>query len=194
MTGIQVGLRKPGETIGGHENPPDAAPVSRSTAGVLYFLMLMPGLLGCMFARAKYQLLDDSSALGLMIAFFLLPFVIQLVGILRKQSNARLLRIAFSSAGCALVVLAMLLFVNGGADKSPSTVMRARVTRKTVLTGRHGARQYVLKVSSWRPGRKSEDLNVSSRVFQRAEVARDVAIEVHPGYLGYAWSGRIAAE
>jgi hypothetical protein len=169
-------------------------PVATGARGVLYFLLLMPGLVACMAARAKYQLLDDRGALGLMIAFFLLPFGIQLVLILRKQWNARLLRIAFSCSGCALVILALLLFVNGGMDRSPGTVMRASVIRKSVLTGRHGTRQYNLKVSSWRPGRDSEDLNVSLGVFRRAVVGRNVAIEVHQGYFGYLWSGRIAAE
>lgn len=188
--GIEVRVAKRSATGGSSE----ALPVATGGRGALYFLMLMPGLLACMLARAAYPLLDDRAALGLMIAFFLVPFVIQLLLILRKESNARLLRIGFSCSGCALVILALLLFVNGGMDRSPGTVMRASVIRKSVLTGRHGTRQYHLKVSSWRPGRDSEDLNVGSGVFRRAAVGRNVAIEVHQGYFNLPWSGKVLAE
>ncbi|HLV94166.1 MAG TPA: hypothetical protein VKS44_03160 [Candidatus Acidoferrales bacterium] len=190
LSGIEIGLRKPSDGAG------TSAVIStaKSTGGVLSFLMLMPGLLACMLVRAAYPLLDDRIALGLMIAFFLLPFVVQLFLILRKQSNARLLRIVYACSGCALVILALVFFVNGGMDRSPGTVMRASVIRKSVLIGRHGTRQYHLKVSSWRPGRDSEDLNVSSGVFRRAAVGRSVAIEVHRGYLNLPWSEKISAE
>jgi hypothetical protein len=190
MSGIEIGLRKGSDGNGG-------APVvggAMSIGGVLSFLLLLPGLICCMTARMIYPLLDDGIALGLMVGLFVLPFVVQLILVLRKRPDARLIRIAFTVSGCALMILALILLLNGGMDKSPGTVMTASVIRKTVLTGRHGTRQYHLIVSSWRPRRNTEDLNVRSDVFRRAAVGRDVAIDVRAGYFGYPWSGKISAE
>lgn len=154
-------------------------------------LLLVPGVLACLTARILYPLLDDGIAVGLMVGLFLLPFVIQLILVLRKQSNARSLNIAYTSSGCALMIVALVLLLNGGMDKSPSTFITAPVIRKTVATDRYGEQQYHLIVSSWRPGRSSEELSVGRGVFQRAAVGRNVAVEVHRGYFGYPWSGKI---
>lgn len=189
MSGIEIGLKK---TCGGSGPPPLLA--KRSAGRVLSVLMLLPGLLGCMAARMIYPLLDDGVALGLMIVLFLLPFVIQLILVWRKRSNARSLGIAYASSACALMLVALVLMLNGGMDKSESTFMTAPVIRKTVATDRYGEQQYHLIVSSWRPGRSSEELSVGRGVFQRAAVGRNVAVEVHRGYFGYPWSGKILPE
>lgn len=189
MSGIEIGLRKPPEGGG-----PSAVLATVSAGRVLAVLMLLPGLVGCMVARMIYPLLDDSVALGLMIVLFLLPFLIQLILVLRKQSNARSLGIAYTSSACALITVALVLFLNGGMDKSASTFATASVVRKSVITGRYGSQQYYLIVSSWRPGRSSEELSVGRGVFQRAAVGRNVAVEVHRGYFEYPWSGKILPE
>lgn len=190
MSGITIGLSKRSSGGGG----PAVVAAPRNAVGVLNFLLLMPGLLTCLTARMLYPLLDDNAVLGVMIGLFLLPFLIQLVVIVRKQANARVLRIAFGCSACALLILGLLLFANGRTDRSPVAVTRAEVLRKTVFTGRYGVRQYHLIVSSWRSGRESEELDVTLRVFQRASVGSSVAIELHRGYLGLPWLGRISVE
>lgn len=190
MSGITFGLSKRSSGTSG----PAVVTAPRNAGGVLNFLLLMPGLLACMTARMLYPLLDDDTALGLMIGLFLLPFVIQLVVIVRKQANPRALRAAFGCSACALLLFGLLLLLNGRLDNSPQMTMTAAVMRKTVFTGRHGGRQYHLIVSSWRPGKESEELDVTSRVFNHTEVGSIVAIEVHQGYFRLPWSGRISVE
>lgn len=189
MSGIEIGLSKPSPGGG----PPNLL-ATRSAGRLLAMLILVPGLLVCMTARMIYPLLDDGIAFALMIVLFLLPFVIQLILVVRKQSSARLLRLAYGLSGCALMIFALCLLLNGGMDKSASTVMTATVIRKSVDTGRFGTQQYHLTVSSWRPGRSSEDLNVGSRTFQRATVGRNVSVEVHPGFFYLPWAGKIRTE
>lgn len=189
MSGIEIGLSKPSQ--GG---APPTQFATRGAGQLLAMLILVPGLLVCMTARMIYPLLDDGPAFGLMVVLFLLPFLIQLTLVLRKQSNARLLRLAYGLSGCVLMIFALCLLLNGGMDKSASTLMTTTVIRKSVDTGRHGTQQYHLIVSSWRPGRSSEDLNVGSRVFQRAAVGRNVSIEVHQGFFNLPWSGKIRPE
>lgn len=189
MSVIEIGLRRTSPAGG-----PPTLLAARSAGRLLAMLILVPGLLVCMTARMIYPLLDDGPAFGLMVVLFLLPFVIQLIFVLRKQPNARLLRLAYGLSGCVLMIFALCLLLNGGMDKSASTTMTATVIRKSVDTGRHGTQQYHLIVSSWRPGRSSEDLNVGSHVFQRAAVGRNVSVEVHQGFFNLPWSGKIRTE
>ena len=91
MSEITIGLRKASSGTSG----PALVAAPRNAGGVLNFLLLMPGLFTCLTARMLYPLLDDNAVLGVMIGLFLLPFLIQLVVIVRKQANARVLRIAF---------------------------------------------------------------------------------------------------
>lgn len=91
MSEITIGLRKASSGTSG----PALVAAPRNAGGVLNFLLLMPGLFTCLTARMLYPLLDDNAVLGVMIGFLLLPFLIQLVVIVRKQANARVLRIAF---------------------------------------------------------------------------------------------------
>jgi hypothetical protein len=57
----------------------------------------------------------------------------------------------------------------------------------------HGTR-YGLTVSSWRPGRSEELLNVVEGVFDRAQVAKPVVLEVHSGYFGLPWIGKVSTQ
>jgi hypothetical protein len=190
---IEVRLSKPT----GSGGSPQLLPASvTAVKGAFYFVLLMPGLLGCMVARGVYPLLDDRSVMGLILGLFLLPVALQMLSVLRKsavETTERFVRIVHICAGFALVLLALLLFLNGGMDKAPGAVMRTPVMRKVVLRGRR-ATQYRLIVWSWRPGRSSEDLGVTSSVFYRVGAGKMVAIEVHKGNFNMPWLGKISPD
>jgi hypothetical protein len=71
--------------------------------------------------------------------------------------------------------------------------LRTEVFKKVVLNGRYG-RQYRLFVYSWRPGRSMEEFNVVQQVFDRSRVGKTLIVEVHPGFLGLPWYGKISPE
>jgi hypothetical protein len=163
---------------------------------VFYFFLLMPGLLACMSGLGAYPPLDDRPAMGWMVGLFVLPFALQILSFLRKNASdgtQRFLKAVFMSAGLGLVVLAAVLFLNGRMDRSVPKLMRAQVMRKVAAMGRREAQNRLI-VTSWRPGRTSEDLNVGSVVFHRATVGRIVVVEVHQGHFGYPWVGRVSPE
>jgi hypothetical protein len=103
-------------------------------------------------------------------------------------------RIFYAAWFVALMLFVSLFTLNPGLDKSPRSNVRATVIRKEVdNTGRFGP-HYYLVVSSWRPGRNSENLRVASRIFERAVVGKSVTVELRKGYFGLPWYGNVSPE
>jgi hypothetical protein len=104
-----------------------------------------------------------------------------------------MLRKAYVCASLVLATFAALLLLNGWLDKSPPAAVRTTLVQKQVSRGRGGT-EYVLIVSSWRPGRSLEDFRVDSRTFARASVGKTVTLELRKGYFGLPWSGNISPQ
>jgi hypothetical protein len=160
-----------------------------------YSFLLAPGILAVFLGVVVYPPLDFGPLLALSICVFLLPLVLQLVSILRKRlaEDAGGLRRVYVGSGFTLALLGLLLLLNGRLDVSPRTTVRATVTQKTITRGKSGS-SYTLTVSSWRPGRTEEEFWVAQRAFDRAVVGKTVTVELHKGYFGLPWSGRISPE
>ena len=160
-----------------------------------YSLLLAPGLLGCMVAYVIYPPLDQGLLVTFGLCVLILPMTLQLRSILRKRlsEDAGWLRKAYVYSSLALALLALLLLLNGGLDRSPRSVVRTTVIQKEVTRSRNGTR-YVLTVSSWRPRRSLEDFTVDSRTYNRAVVGKTVTVQLHKGYFGLPWSGNISPE
>jgi len=165
-----------------------------NSAQVLFILLMTPGVFLNLQAIAKYPLLDVRPAMGTMLGIFLLPVAAQFLWFILKSASdgTRAWRAIYAVASLALVAAAVALFLNGGLDGSTPSDARATVTRKVVLKGRHT--QYNLTVSSWRFGRSSENFNVTESVFNRAVVGKAIHLEIHAGYFGLPWRGRISVE
>ena len=80
-------------------------------------------------------------------------------------------------SGITLTVLASFLLLNGWLDKSPRSVVRTSVIGKTVTRGKGGS-EYIVTVTSWRPGRRTEDFYVSSLGFDRFVVGKTIKDEL----------------
>jgi hypothetical protein len=103
-------------------------------------------------------------------------------------------RIFYAAWFVALMVFVLLFILNPPLDKSPRSDVRVTVIRKELdNTGRFGP-HYYLVVSSWRPGRNSENLRVASRVFEHAVVGKSVTVELRKGYFGLPWYGNVSPE
>jgi hypothetical protein len=162
---------------------------------LLYFLLLIPAVFLGLLPLGVYPPLDARFPFGLIIGAFLLSAVLRLSGIARSQSgnDGGRWRTVSTCWGLALPLLGLLLFLNGRLDRFPRTTVQATVIRKTAPIGTREA-QYGLTVSSWRPGRSIEDLNVGSRVFERAVVGKRVSVELHKGFFGLPWYGAISPQ
>ena len=160
---------------------------------VSYIILLVPGVFVTLQALAVYPLLDDRLAMAFLLSGFLFPFAVLIVSIVRNQegNNGKVLRRIYVCSSVALVILGLFLFANGKLDVSPARSVRTTVLEKIVIRGRYGATQNRLFVSSARPGRSREDLNVSSKVFDRAVVGKAVTVELHHGFFGLSWYGQI---
>jgi hypothetical protein len=161
---------------------------------LLYFLLLVPAAMIGMMPLAIYPPLEDPFPVGFIIGAFLLSAIPQVTAIARRQPrNGGWWRLVATCSGVALPLFGLLLFLNGKLDSSIPETESAIVIRKIAPIGYREA-QYHHIVSSWRPGRSEEDLNVNSRVFQRAAVRKRLALELHKGYFGLPWYSDISPE
>lgn len=160
-----------------------------------YSLLLAPGLLGGLFPYVVYPPLDQGLLVTFALCVLFLPMALQLRSIVRRRlsEDAGRLRSAYVYSSLALAVLALLLILNGWLDRSPRSVVRTAVIEKKAVRGKGGTR-YVLTVSSWRPGRRTEDFRVSSYEFNRSVVGKTVAVELHKGFFNLPWFGNISPE
>jgi hypothetical protein len=149
-----------------------------------------------MLTQGLYHPLDARVPMGLMLSLFLVPVTLQMLSFLRKRPRQHVgrWRLLYICSSLALLVLALLLFLNGGMDGSPLNRVRTTVIRKTVITSGKGSTRYNLTVSSWRPGRNVENFNVVRSVFDRTVVGKTATVEVHKGFFGLPWLGSISAE
>ena len=167
-----------------------------SLPSVVYVLLMMPGVFLSLQAQGFYHPLDARVPMGFMLSLFLLPVALQMFSFLRRRpsENMRLWRAVYLCSGLALVLLALLLFLNGKLDASPLNRVRTTVIRKAVISNAKGPTQYNLTVSSWRPGRNVENFNVVRSVFDRSVVGKTVTVELHQGFFGLPWLGSISSE
>jgi hypothetical protein len=169
---------------------------ARSPAGglmILRTLMMVPGVFATLNAMAVYPLLNARPAMTFLLSGFLLPVALQIASTVRNRpgnDGGRALRIAYACSSLALVSFGLLLFLNGKLDRSPANDVKTTVLEKTTFRGR--ATQYHLIVSSWRQGTERQDMNVSSKVFDRVAVGKAVTVEMHDGFFGFSWYGRIS--
>jgi hypothetical protein len=160
---------------------------------LLYFLLLIPAGMLSMMPLGVYPPLDTRLPMGFIICAFLLSAVPRLTSIVQRQpgNGVGWWRMVSTASGLALPLIGLLLFLNGRLDKSTPNDVKTMVIRKIAPIGYREA-QYRLTVSSWRPGRNFEYLNVSSRVFERAVVGKSIILELHQGYLGLSWYRNIS--
>jgi hypothetical protein len=145
------------------------------------FIPLAPGIFGSFFAYSLYPLLDGRYVvMGIVFLFLILAGLVPRAAVL---------------SGVALALFAAALSLNGALDKFPPAEVKTTVVRKASVTGsqKHGTHYHVI-VSSWRPGRTEEQLDVDSSVYRRAVVGRVATVELHKGYFGIPWLGNISPQ
>jgi hypothetical protein len=157
---------------------------------------MIPGVFFSLHEQAAYPPLNARVPMGFLLSIFLLPVAIHMSSFLRKQPSEHegRWRSLYICSSLALMLLALLLFLNGRLDTSLVNQVRVTVVKKVVLSSGKGATQYNLTVSSWRPGRSIENFNVVRIVFDRAVVGKTVTVDLHDGFLHLPWMGKISPE
>jgi len=186
--GIQLQLgKRPDVGTGRVHSKPNAKQV-------LYMLLMTPGLFFTFLSFGAYPPVDMRFFMGVMLCTYVLGSVLLMLSLVRKRQNEnpRIWQILYVSSAVGLLMLAILLHLNGGLDRSLKEGVRTTVIRKAVVRGRHV--RYNLTVSSWRPTRSTEDFYVPSYVFDRAVIGKTVTVEVHKGYFDIPWRGKISPE
>jgi len=97
----------------------------------------------------------------------------------------------YCSAGVVLVAVVMVM--NGALDWVPPTVVRSSVVAMRITNGKYWSTHRLVLVS-WQPGRATEELAVGSAVYAGASVGRRVSVEVHKGFFGLPWYGKVTLE
>jgi hypothetical protein len=171
--------------------------VSSSGSGLqlLNMFFMIPGLIVCLIALHTYPTLDRRMPWAFMLGVYLLPVAVHmLVWILKPEIMARgPWRTVYISACLVLMMFSLLLFLNGGMDRSQVSRISTTVISKNVYRGRRGT-SYNLVVTSWRPGRKFEYFGVGRSAYNRTQVGKTATLDIHKGFFGMAWHGPISPE
>jgi hypothetical protein len=162
---------------------------------MLNMLFMMPGVLVCLVALNMYPPLDTRMPWAFMLGVYLLPVAVHLlIWILRPEIMAGgPWRKMYISTCLVLVLFSVLLFLNGGMDRSAVSRVSTTIVRKSAYHGRRGTR-YSLVVTSWRPGNNLEYFGVGKSAYERARVGKTATVEIHKGYFGLAWHSPISPE
>jgi len=157
-------------------------------------LLLAPGLLVGLAAYIVFPPLDAGPLVAFGLFLLFLPIVLQLLSIVRKRLSDDLdrLRTAYVYSSLALLLFALLPFLNGWLDRSPSNPVTTTVIKKTE-TRRGSSTGHRLTVSSWRPGRSSEELAVGSHTYNSVCVGKTIAVEMHKGFFGLPWYAGVSS-
>ena len=159
-----------------------------------YSLLLAPGLLVGLAAYIVFPPLDAGPLVAFGLFLLFLPIVLQLLSIIRKRLSDDLdrLRTAYVYSSIALLLLALLLFLNGWLDRSPVNPVTTTVIQKTE-TRRGSSTGHSLTVSSWRPGRSLEELVVGSHTYNTVFVGKTIAVDMHKGFFNLPWYSGVSS-
>jgi hypothetical protein len=157
-----------------------------------YSYPLLAGLLGMLAATHYYPPLDSDPLLIVGLCVFFLPIVMHVVIAARKRlsTNSGRLRTAYIYSGGFLTLLGALMLLNGALDASPVASVRTSIIRKSISRGRSST-THTLVVSSWRPDRSQEKLEVSRQTYQSVLLGEPIDVEVHGGFFRLPWYGPI---
>lgn len=100
------------------------------------------------------------------------------------------------ASGVCLALLAATLWLNGALDKSSAAYVKTTVIRKAAITGSQKMGiHYYLTVSPWGADRGEKEFDdVDSLVFNRAAIGKSLTVELHSGYFGLQWYGKLLTE
>ena len=160
-----------------------------------YPIPALAGLFGVLAAVHLYPPLDRNPVFEITLCIFFFPMIFHVVTAVRKRlaSDVNRLKSTYFYGGAAVVLLALVIAGNGALDSSPVRLVRSSILRKSITSGRHSTTHHFF-VTSWRPGRSTEDLAVAVPLYVRGSIGQAITVEVHSGLFGLPWYGEIVLE
>jgi hypothetical protein len=151
-------------------------------------------LLGVAVAGYVYPPLDGDPVYWLALIVFLLPIGMAIATAIRMRRRGQppspSRSVLFKLSAMSLTALALVVFLNGRLDRSSVAEIHTTVAGKFVARGRFSM-SYHLTVVSWRRSGREEDLRVSRHIYERADSGADISVQLHRGWFGLPWYGRI---
>ena len=114
------------------------------------------------------------------------------LGWLRRSARTHLVLIEIllaGSAGAVLTAYAEIRNFNIEHDAAAPTMIEASVTQLTTSgkTWSRRGRNYHAELEGWPTATEQASLKIPPRIFNRLQVGQSVAVEQHPGALGWPW-------
>ena len=155
-------------------------------------VLLLVGLFGVLITCVVYKPLDSNPIYMAGVSLLLTPLAFYCVSLVRKRETQQVyfLRRLFRWSAALLITLFCLLIANGVLDHASPQQVQTVIVRKYATRSRRSTTCYV-DVRSWRSGRSHEDLQVGLRTFSAISEGQRVSVELHPGFIGVAWYGRV---
>jgi len=157
------------------------------------YAAMLTGLFAIIIVCTAYRPLDRSPILIIAIVLFVLPMAWYLVVVFRKREaqSVDTLKLLFGCSAILTVAFFGVLLANGAWDRQTPQQMRCTLVRSYDSMGRR-SHSYHLLVRSWRPNHNTENLEVGRITYQRARGGSEVLVELHPGFFGIVWYGRVS--
>jgi|SRR6516164_5895685 len=157
------------------------------------YAAMLTGLFAIIIVCTAYRPLDRSLILIIAMVLVGLPMTWYLVVALRKREaqSVDTLKLLFGCSAILTVAFFGVLLANGAWDRQTPQQMRCTLVRSYDSMGRR-SHSYHLLVRSWRPNHNTENLEVGRITYQRARGGSEVLVELHPGFFGIAWYGRVS--
>jgi hypothetical protein len=159
--------------------------------GMLYFKLgfvaMLLGVLIINLANLSYPPLDRT-VFAVFAVFVALPFLGFVYVKRRKARGAKVGHLLRCNAFLLFAPLlwALVVFANGGLDRSPSQAHTSILLKKKESKGKGGTR-YLFEVSSWRRDQQSESIDVKDKMFERLQAGDPVIVETCHGLFGIVW-------
>jgi hypothetical protein len=157
-----------------------------------WWVLILGGLVSLIVTQ---NLLDGSALTLLCMILWIGPLVFRYVAVRTKwgASHQAIVSVTFKSAAVTLAIVLGILMGNMLLDHAPTQNVRARVLYKYSHAGK-GSFYKLLVGPSWRNGKRHETLDVGSDTYARVNIGDMVIAEVHRGFFGLPWCGRVKVD
>ena len=189
----QISGNMPEEAVEYHKARTPLWKLKRNVAYGIAIASIMIGVALMFWAKQTYPPLDSKEMFYYSIDYFFPAFVLFLVVTVywikgRSSSHKDLLFIfAFALLGFPVSGYFGVMAVNGFFDTNQSTSHEVQVLKKRISQSKD-SKTYYVKTKSWRKGRGSEEIQVTSGFYNKVTPKSTlVLIETKPGKLDFEW-------
>jgi len=158
------------------------------------WISLIGGIIATICSLIMYMALDGGALFAFSLKYSipsLILFLFISLNLLkgRASSHKELIAVFWMTLiGFITIFYGVISLTNGYLDASSVMTHRANVVDKTISRSSKSGDSHYVHVKSWRPGRETEKLSVSSSVYNRTHEGKTVMnIKTKAGKYGFEW-------